>query len=257
VGGFTADWLALREPADRRARSAALIARAAMLLGDAAAPVVCDLGAGTGAAARAFAPAFPASTQWVFVDSDPATLAVAAASGRTVCTDLAAAPAAWPSDCALVTATALFDLAAPGWIDRLAGALAADRLPLLACLTYDGTIEIAPEHPGDAEMIAAFNAHQRLDKGLGGPAAGPDAAATLADAVRRRGYRIWEAATPWRLAREADAALIEATLDGWAGAAAETGRVTPRAAAEWRAARAGATERLVIGHRDIFAAPPG
>lgn len=42
-------------------------------------------------------------------------------------------PGALAAGCALVTATALFDLAGAGWLDAaLAAALAADRLPLLS-----------------------------------------------------------------------------------------------------------------------------
>lgn len=49
--GFAPQWLALREPADRAARDTALLARAAHLAGPA--PVIVDLGAGTGASVRA------------------------------------------------------------------------------------------------------------------------------------------------------------------------------------------------------------
>jgi SAM-dependent methyltransferase len=64
MGDFSADWLALREPADRRARSAVLVERLAAWLsrpsraaGDGARPLrVLDLGCGTGANLRYLAP---------------------------------------------------------------------------------------------------------------------------------------------------------------------------------------------------------
>lgn len=256
MGGFSADWLALREDADRRARSATLIAAAGALLAGTRAPVVCDLGAGTGAALRAFRGHFPADTRWCLVDDDADALARAAAPGVTTqVADLAADPAVWGDDCALVTATALFDLAAPGWIERLAASLARDRLPLLACLTFDGRLELDPVHALDGPMIAAFHAHQRGDKGLGGAAAGPDAPDVLATAMRGQGYDVRVDDTPWRLTRARDGALIDAVLEGWATAARQLGTPDAGDIALWLGSRLGVTDALTVGHRDIFAAP--
>ncbi|MGS4944085.1 class I SAM-dependent methyltransferase [Meridianimarinicoccus sp. RP-17] len=258
MSGFSADWLALREPADARARSSALIAQAAARLAAQAAPLVCDLGSGTGAGMRAFAPAFPADTRWCLTDNDPDTLAIAAradARVETRLTDLAADPAPWPEDCVLVTATALFDLASPAWIDRLADRLAADRLPLLACLTYDGRLGLSPAHPGDAALCAAFNRHQRHDKGLGGDAAGPGAVDALCAALADRGYTVARADSPWRLAAGRDDALIAELLRGWAGAMANADLVPSATARDWLASRLARTDRLTVGHADIYAAP--
>ncbi|MCA8879510.1 MAG: class I SAM-dependent methyltransferase [Rhodobacteraceae bacterium] len=258
MSGFRADWLMLREPADRAARSQRLIAMAGRDLAAFAAPEVCDLGAGTGAGMRAFAPHFPASTRWTLVDNAPALLAQIRAPGVTRRVgDLAANPALWPATCRLVTATALFDLAAAGWLDRLAAALSAARLPLLSCLTYDGHIGLVPQHPFDVAMIAAFNDHQKTDKGLGGPAAGPDAHRRLVALLAAHGYRVEEAETPWRLDGVRDAELIRAVLEGWAEAAVGRCGVTAGKAAAWLAARLGATDQLVIGHRDLYARPSG
>ncbi len=259
MSGFSADWLALREPADARARSADLIARAGADLAVHAAPLVCDLGSGTGAGMRAFAPAFPADTRWLLTDNDPDTLALAAQADGAVhtrVTDLAAEPAPWPDDCALVTATALFDLAAPGWIDRLADQLVAARLPLLACLTYDGRVGMSPACAGDAAISAAFNRHQRFDKGLGGPAAGPGAVDVLCAALAARGYGVLRADTPWRLTADRDGALIAELVRGWAGAMVDADLVDAVAADGWRAARLARTDSLTVGHTDLYACPP-
>jgi hypothetical protein len=260
MSGFSADWLALREPADARARADALIVQAGAGLAAHPAPLVCDLGSGTGAGMRAFAPAFPVDTRWCLTDNDPDTLAIAAQAGARVetrLTDLAGDPAPWPADCALVTATALFDLAAPAWIDRLAARLAADRLPLLACLTYDGRLGLCPAVPGDAALCAAFNRHQRHDKGLGGPAAGPGAVDALCDALLARGYAVARADSPWQLIDGRDDALIAELLRGWSGAMVEAGLVSSHVAEDWLAARLARTDRVTVGHTDIYAAPPG
>ncbi|MEL7014205.1 MAG: methyltransferase domain-containing protein, partial [Pseudomonadota bacterium] len=70
--GFSSDWLALREPADGAARDAALLARAAEAAGPA--PVILDLGCGTGSTTRAMADQLPQSTQWRLLDGDAALL---------------------------------------------------------------------------------------------------------------------------------------------------------------------------------------
>lgn len=259
MSGFSADWLALREPADARARSADLIARAGADLAARPAPLVCDLGSGTGAGMRACAPSFPDDTRWQLTDNDPETLAIAARAGDRVATrltDLAADPAPWSDDCALVTATALFDLASPAWIDRLADRLAAARLPLLACLTYDGRLGLSPAQDGDAAICAAFNRHQRHAKGLGGPAAGPGAVDALCRALGRRGYVVVRADTPWRLTANRDAALMTELARGWADAMADARLVDGALAAAWLAARLARTDRITVGHTDLYARPP-
>lgn len=259
MSGFSADWLALREAADLAARNADLVARCGAFL-DGRHGAICDLGSGTGAAVRAFAPVFPAGARWLLVDNDAGNLAEAtrrlAGVARTdvLVHDLAADPAPWPVDCALVTATALFDLAAPAWIERLAEALARDGLPILATLSYDGRMIVSPPHPADAAMIEAFNRHQRLDKGLGGPAAGPTGAEVLATALARRGYRVETAPSPWRLGA-ADRDLWAATLAGWAGAVADAGFMARADVETWLAARLERTDSLIVGHTDIFARP--
>lgn len=93
MSGFSAEWLALREPQDRQARD-----RAAQRLGldaalagwrrptgSGALPVV-DLGCGSGANRRWLAPRLGGLQRWLLVDDDPALLdrAVADGTGRSV-----------------------------------------------------------------------------------------------------------------------------------------------------------------------------
>lgn len=259
MSGFSADWLALRAPADDRARALDLVETATAGL---AAPLVCDLGAGTGATLRALAPRIAGPHRWLLVDADADLLAEAArrfaaaplpdVEFRARQADLVAEPAAWDEPPALVTASALFDLASAAWIGRFAAALAAARLPLLAMLTYDGRLEAAPAHPLDATMHAAFDAHQRSEKSFG-PAAGPDAPQILAAAFAAHGYGMRERDTPWVLEAGRDDALIAATLEGWANAAREMGEAGVE---DWLAARLMSTQRLLVGHRDQLFTPP-
>ena len=73
VSGFSAEWLALREPFDAAARSAALdrgAARAHRAAGTATAPLeVVDLGAGAGSNLRYLAPLLGGEQRWRLVDT--------------------------------------------------------------------------------------------------------------------------------------------------------------------------------------------
>jgi hypothetical protein len=252
MSGFAADWLALREPADRAARDSGLVAA---LRGWAAGrgPLdVTDIGCGSGATLRALAGALPGA-RWRLVDDDAAllerALASAAALGAEAAplrVDLAArlGDALAPPP-ALVTASAFFDLASAGWIDRFVQACAAAGAAVYAALSYDGREAWAPPHADDAALHARFLADMRRDKGLG-PALGADAGAYLAGRLNAAGYDVRTASSPWRLAAPADAALIAALADGCADA---TG-----ASAEWRAARRAAAA-AEIGHVDVLALP--
>ncbi len=262
MSGFSASWLDLRAPADARARSEHMLAAARTYCADLNDLAVTDLGAGVGATAMALADILPRPRRWRLVDLDAANLDEAArrlaAAGETVETavvDLAATPACWGRDCALVTASALFDLASDAWIDRFVDALARDRLALLAMLTYDGRQAFRPQCPDDAAMLAAFNRHQRLDKGLGGPAAGPDAAPRLIDRLESSGYAVVVAQSPWRLDGRRDADLTGETLRGWASAVTEAGLVEGAVARRWLEARLARTDEMTVGHVDLFARP--
>lgn len=245
---FAAAWLDLRAGPDRRARDPALRAAALAWLDAHPAARVVDLGCGTGALWRDFAR--PAA-RWRLVDNDPALLAIAAArcpGAETVALDLAAVDALPLAGTCLVTASALLDLASAAWLDGLAARTAAAGAAVYACLSYDGTMAWRPAHADDAAVLAAFNAHQRRDKGLG-PALGPEAAGYFAAALARHGYAVRTAPSPWRLEAD-DAGLVAALADGVAEAAAESGCA---GTAAWAQARRAC--RASVGHADVLALP--
>ena len=278
--GFSAEWLALREPADHRARNQAVLDDALAHLEGNPAPRLVDLGCGSGSNLRALAPHLPDGQVWRLVDADP-LLVQAAREALTLWADRSettsdGALTLWrggkrievhfeaadlahdleavldrPAD--LVTAAAFFDLVAPDWLARFCDALLRRRLPLFAVLTYDGVEQWSPPHGADAEVLAAFHAHQTSDKGFG-CAAGPGASALLVEPFRKAGWLVTLGSSPWRLAAPDEAPLMSALAEGAAGAVAETGRVAPAHLASWLEARRVA-QACQIGHMDIFAAP--
>jgi SAM-dependent methyltransferase len=287
VTGFSPAWLALREPADHRARdrtlvealAATLAARTAGLRPAPRALAVVDLGCGTGSNLRALAPHLGPEQTWTLVDNDPALLAAARAAleawaerseahgrdlvlesgGRRIrvafaaadlFVDLALIRASAPD---LVTAAALFDLVSQDWLDRCADAVAASGAVFYTALSYDGIEAWRPPHGADAAMQAAFLAHQAGDKGFGA-ALGPGATAALVATFGQRGYAVRTAPSPWRLGPD-DRDLIARLRDGQAAAVAETGLVSGAVVSAWAAARGRAHTTAVIGHTDLLAWP--
>ncbi|GAA2078059.1 hypothetical protein GCM10009840_11170 [Pseudolysinimonas kribbensis] len=263
----TPDWLALRGPADDAARSAALAARAARLLP--AGPLeVHDLGSGTGAMMRWLAPRLPGPQTWVLHDGDPGILAHVGsgfardADGRPVTVRTSVEPLAELdpaaiAGAALVTASALLDVVTADEARRIVAACVASRAPALFSLSVTGRIDLHPVHPLDAELEAAFDEHQRriaAGRRLLGPDAGPTIARLFADA----GWPTRAERTPWRLG-PADAALVEAWLDGWIVAAVEQRPELSAAAIPYRARRlaqlAAGALRVDVHHEDLLAWP--
>jgi hypothetical protein len=278
--GFSADWLALREPADhasvnpevRTALSARFAARPAIR--------VVDLGSGAGSNLRGTFSALGPRQHWTLVDHDAGLLAAARArlaawsdtaaesadglaitkGGKSLTVvfreaDLSGggyAPVIAGAD--LVTAAALFDLVSIASIEKLAEAVAANRQAFHTVLTYDGHTRWTPEHSADTAIRAAFNADQKTDKGFG-PAAGPGGTSALAKAFYARGYRVLRGTSPWVV--DARYGALRAELDaGFAAAAAKFSKENSSLANTWLRGRLGNPDAIsVIGHEDLLAVP--
>jgi len=256
---FSADWLALRRDADRRARDTGLTETLRTALQDRGpGPIrVLDLGAGTGANMAALAPKLGPEQIWRLVDNNTGLLARAEPPpGVTVehyQADLAGDLSALFDPCPdLVTASAFFDLGGRQVAGRIVEQIAGTGAAFYTVLTYDGREEWLPPHPLDGDVLRAFHADQRRDKGLG-PALGPDATECLARALKAAGYRVTTASSDWRLRASEDAALIRALAEG--SASAVTSALGARAT-EWLNARR-AAKAVMIGHTDLLAIPPG
>ncbi len=272
MSGFSADWLALREPADTRARDRCGSLLAALERGTApgamhshaavdavpgAGRETLDLGAGTGANFRYLQSRLAGARHWTLVDHDAALLRIAASTADAPATrvvDLRTGLDSLPLPRrGLVTASALLDLVAADWLERLATRCRDAGAAILFALTYDGRTRCWPSENDDAWLVAQFNRHQRTDKGFG-PALGPAAADAAAASFASAGYTLRRAASDWRIGPD-ETALQGALLEGWAQAARE---IAPGAQARidaWLQRRrqhlAEGRSRLVVGHEDL------
>ena len=260
---FSAQWLALREPYDMRARNVAVLDALAAAFRDRESIAVVDLACGAGASLRALAPRLPPRQSWRLVDNDLGLLArtPALATPPRLTVQARAIDLARDLELALdgpldlITCSALLDLVSAPWLERLAVEAAARSLPLYAALTYDGRATLEPSHAFDAEMVAAVNRHQRRDKGFG-PALGPQAAAAAIARLEAIGYAVVQGRSDWMLGAD-DGVIKDAILAGWAGAARELGDVPLGEIAAWFTCRREQLARLQVGHVDFFAVPTG
>lgn len=269
MSGFDAAWLALREDADRRARSPRLVSRLARAFDSRAEGEmlhVVDLGSGTGSTLRAIAHALPRPQRWLCIDDARPLLELCAREARDgVVVDCRLADLrdslerclVPPAD--LVTASALLDLVSRDWLERLVTNARESRALLYCAITCDGRLEWRPAHPADGAVRAAFNAHQRRDKGFG-PALGPLAADALEERLRADGWQVDGDASDWQLDARSDRPLLAELLDGIAAAATEQEPGAAIAFEAWLAVRRAQLVQgvlaVTVGHRDVLARPP-
>lgn len=272
---FDAGWLALREPADHRSRSARLVEILVREAGSGGLEQVVDLGGGTGSNLRYLAPRLPAGTRWTVVDHDPRLLSrIRAPEGvegvevRTVAGDLAdrGLDAAGAAD--LVTASALLDLVTEAWLAALAARCGPRRTPLLLALSYDGTVAWREPGPGgvpvdtgeDRLVAEAVNRHQAGPKGMG-TALGPEAWRVATRILEGVGYRVRVVPSPWILVGDDDAELAQALVEGWVEAAAEVHPPEAGGIRRWGRSRVAdfraGRVAVEVGHRDLLALPDG
>jgi hypothetical protein len=262
---FSASWLTLREPFDRRARNTAVLDAVAAWAADRSSVAVVDLACGLGSTLRAITGRLPTRQSWRLVDNDLSLLARSASLSRPPDLTVTATPvdlardleAALDGPVELVTTSALLDLVSPEWLDRLVTETAARRLPIYAALSYDGLATIEPTDTFDAAVIESVNRHQRRDKGFG-PALGPEAAATAPSRFEAIGYQVVQGSSDWVFGPK-DSEIQTEVLTGWAAAVREMGELSIGDIISWLARRrdhlAAGRSAMRVGHVDFFAAP--
>jgi SAM-dependent methyltransferase len=265
MGDFSAAWLALREPADHRARSARLAQAVANRLLDASPVRVVDLASGTGSNLRYLARYLRGSQHWRLVDHDAALLAQVEAptapsriaSIHVQPYDLSRLEAAGDlfDHASLVTASALLDLVSDRWLGALADRCVEVKATSLFALSYDGRIVFTPDDPDDDTVRGLVNRHQRTDKGFG-VALGPDAADAAERCFSARGCAVERERSDWILGAR-DAELQRQLIDGWAAAAAEIASARAPAIGWWRVRRREHVDAghstILVGHEDLAA----
>ena len=283
------EWLRLRERADARSRSATLTQSIAARLPRDRPVCVLDLATGAGSNLRYLAQQLPRRQRWLLLDRSQVLLSDVEARTRTwaaergdVCVTKAAPPdthafsligprlechvdlraqdlgalhdpaIAFGRD--LVTASALLDLVSEAWLRALASHCRLAGAAVLFTITYDGRFSCTPPEPEDEMVRRGMNEHQRRDKGLGGPAQGPDAAACAERCFAEEGYNVTSSTSDWVLGAD-DAATQRTLIDGWAEAASEVLPHEATTIASWRSRRLAHVDagrsRLVVGHRDL------
>ena len=284
---FSADWLALREPADAAARSVSLTRAIAGPLAREEEVHVLDLAAGTGSNVRYLVDHLSVRQRWLLVDGSSALLAqvplrmsswgiargyeptsvrgeLVLRGDRRTCRvrsrllDLRALDDDGIfAGRVLVTASALLDLVSETWVRTLADRCRENGAAVLFALTYDGAIRCVPEEPEDEMVRELVNRHQRTDKGFGA-ALGPDAAGLTERCFAGVGYRVRRERSDWELPPDA-IGLQRPLIEGWAHAAAATAPAQAALIQGWRDRRLIHVEnrrsRLTVGHEDLAAWP--
>jgi SAM-dependent methyltransferase len=285
---FDGDWLDLREPFDAAARDPGLAMRLSEALP--ARPRIMDLGAGTGALLRWLGHFIGRAQAWTLVDADAALIerafdtiaerAEAAGWGVTfpgrrtllvhsprgawrvegLVADLREAPENLPLHSVdAVVNTALCDLVSRDWIERMAAACAARRLPFYGALNVTGRERFLPPHRDDALVARGFARDQARDKGFWGVALGAKAPGAIAESFEARGYAVLRAQSDWIVPRTAPRMALE-LAEGHARAARAWERRFETRLARWVMDRAAQARDLRlaarIGHADLLCLPP-
>ena len=279
-----AHWLRLREASDAAARSEALTREIAATLPSNEPLCALDLATGSGSNIRYLAERLQGQQRWLAVDESAELLADllermrqwGAARGYDVEIDTNACLIRGPRlDCHietlrldlgvlsdrvlfagrhLVTASALLDLVSEPWLRALATHCRVEGASALFTISYNGHSSCEPREPEDDMVLGLFNRHQRTDKGLSGPAAGPEAAATAERCFAEAGFRVRRVPSDWDIA-PASRDMQRMLIEGWAYAASDIEPRRARIIADWRARRLAHVDaglsRIVVGHDDL------
>ena len=280
------EWLRRRESADAAARSAALTQAIVDALPAGEPLRILDLATGRGSNVRFLTGHLPGSQHWLAVDRSVELLAALGESmgewgaerGYTVSregqlcsirgTDVECRVGTKQMDLGtlnqpeifagrhLVTASALLDLVSESWLVTLVARCREVGAAAIFTISYNGRSSCFPDEAEDGQIRDLMNQHQKTDKGLGGPAAGPDAVECARRCFEEAGYCVRREPSNWILT-SADAEVQRTLIDGWAQAATEMAPERSRLIESWRARRLAHVDagcsHLVVGHDDLAA----
>jgi len=290
MSGFSAEWLALREPVDHRSRNVALQSNVIEFLQQTTTVVpgsihIVDLGSGTGSNLRALAPHFGLKQSWTLVDNDPDLLRFArktlmvwadnvvspnerelsivdsrssqpliiVKNSKTITIQFRCADLVHDYPAILAQPADLITAAA--FFDLVAESWlkqfsAALSKPLYTVLTYNGMEQWSPANRTDVDILKVFHQHQCTDKGFGA-AVGPSAPERLQSLLRANNFVTTCAPSPWVMDQD-DRKLIEQLAVGTGQAVREMGVLPNTTVDQWVQNRRNANQ-CTIGHIDLFA----
>jgi hypothetical protein len=261
VSGFSAEWLALREPIDWRSRSPLVTEVVASRLPRGRAVRAVDLAAGTGSNTRFLARTLFGTQEWLLLDHEASLLERArqhtglAIQVRVVDLSRVDELSDLLSGRDLITASALLDLVSEEWLRTVCSTCQRQRSAVLFALSYDGRLTCSPEEPEDDFVRSLVNRHQRTEKSFG-RALGPDASTRASNMLEGLGYEVVRDRSDWVLDRESNE-LQRQLIEGWAEAATAIAPAERELIANWRHrrldhVRAGQSH-VTVGHEDVGA----
>jgi hypothetical protein len=265
MSGFAAEWLALREPFDLRARNPHVLDAVCALLGSRPSVRISDFACGAGSTVRALHSRVAARQHWNLIDNDPRLLTIARNAVLGGSSELDAIQldlsndleAAFNIPADLITMSALLDLVSEAWLQELLRNVVARALPVYAALIYDGRIDLSPADPADDAVISAFNAHQGTDKGFGA-ALGPAAATAAIAGFESSGYKVVSGNSDWVIGTDHRTMQVE-LFEGWTRAAREMRTLEDAEVAGWLGRRtklvSDGLSSTRVGHVDLLALP--
>lgn len=261
--GFSAEWLAAREPLDHSARSREVLSAVGHYFIDQPPLVVSDMGSGTGSTVRALQSYLEKDAHWHLFDNDqvllnriPDRIPRGTFSSSQVDLSVSLEPL-FETEPDLLTTSAFLDLVSRPWLVGLVENTTKRRIPFYAALTYDGMASCQPEHHTDTAILDALNRHQMGDKGFG-PSLGPQAGAEAIRLFSAAGYDVIRERSDWK-ADARHAKFQKLLFEGWHMAACEIAPDQKTQFDQWLADRLellGSTgSQTSVGHIDFFAIP--
>jgi len=279
-------WLQLREPADIASRSESLSRTIAATMPRAKPVHVLDLATGTGTNLRYLSGFLPDCQHWLIVDSNAELLNKVSVltsswasaqnfkfkknidryliSGTTLKCHIETLNLDLRKldnveifkDRDLVTASALLDLTSEQWLHTLADRCRSVGAGVLFAITYTGGSTCSPQEPEDDMIRNLLNQHQKTDKGLGGPAEGPDAVNCASRCFKNVGYSVQTAPSHWMLGNN-EHDLQRMLIDSWTVAAIQMEPAKVSLISHWRFRRIqhinAGRSRIVVSHLDLAA----
>ncbi len=290
MSGFSARWLALREPVDHAARNSGVLDNVVDYFSQYSHLNILDLGCGTGSNLRGIAMHLHACEQtWTLTDHDPLLLDQAKKALQLWGDETSDTPYGVQIKKAektisviflqadlnqnfghildkssvddaydLITAAALFDLISHNWAHNFVEHIKNRKLPFYTSLTYNGVEKWRPRHPYDNTVHSIFQNCMREDKGFG-CAMGQYATKVLSKLFENAGYQTSIGSSPWQLNTANHSSLIDMLKRGIAQACSQQININLQDANNvltqdmlnmWEKSRC---DGAIIGHDDLWA----